>query len=193
MRNRFSKSVKSVAEQFVWSHWHCLSIRNLCQRTREAVTGQIEIDIWTNTLWQTPKKLSHRCLSSSHFDVSKHLDVDNYVRSRFFCTDPSLMICHSWLCHWHKWRNACHIVRETVLVTSAKRFDFDCLKIPPDVKLSSCISDENVCRIASKRNRASAVVSECKQCQAVTAKCLPCAWTLSNTGKYTQTKLPSTV
>ena len=90
-------------------------------------------------------------------------------------------VCHSWFFHWHKWRNACHIVRETVLVTSAKRFDFDCLKIPPDVKLSWCISDENVCRIASKRNRASAVVSECKQCQAVTAKCLPCAWTLSNT------------
>ena len=125
-------------------------------------------------------------MSRSHFDVSKHFDVDNYVRSRFFFAEPSLMKCHSWMTEC-----VCHIAGETVLVSSAKRFDFDCLKIPPDVKLSSCISDENVCRIASKRNRASAVVSECKQCQAVTAKCLPCAWTLSNTGKYTQTKLPS--
>ena len=88
MRNRFSRSVKSLAGQFVWSHWHCLSIRNLCQ-TREAVTGQIENDTWTNTL----KKLSHRCMSSFHFDVSKHFDKDNYVRSRFFFAYPSL---HWW-------------------------------------------------------------------------------------------------
>ena len=191
MRNRFSKSVKSVAEQFVWSHWHCLSIRNLCQRTREAVTGQIEIDIWTNTLWQTPKKFSHRCMSSSHFDVSNYFD--NYLRSRFFFADPSLMICMSLMvfsltqmteCVSHCERNrACNI---------CQKIWFWLAQNTAWCKLSSCISDENVCRIASKRNRASAVVSECKQCQAVTAKCLPCAWTLSNTGKYTQTKLPST-
>ena len=50
--------------------------------TREVVSGQIENDVWTNTLWHTPKKFSHRCMSPSHFDVSKHFDVDNYVRSR---------------------------------------------------------------------------------------------------------------
>ena len=133
MRNRFSKGVKSVAGPFMWSHWDCLSIRNLSQRTRETATWQIEIEVWTNTLWHAPEKFPHRCMSSSHFDAPKHFDVDNYVRSRFFFADPSLMICHSWFCHRQKLRNACHITRETVLVTSAKRFDFDCLKIPPDV------------------------------------------------------------
>ena len=155
MKNRFF--------QKVWSQWQsslCEAIdiacpsKNLCQRTREAVTGQIENDVWTNTLSHTPKKLSHRCKSPSHIDVSKHFDVDNYVRSRFFFAEPSLMKCHSWMTEC-----VCHIARETVLVSSAKRFDFDRLKIPPDVKLSSCISGENVCRIASKRKRASAVVN----------------------------------
>ena len=88
MRNRFSKSVKSVAEQF-----DIVCPSEICVREQEK--QWVDKYVWTNTLWHTPKKLSHRCMSSPHFNVSKHFDVDNYVRSRFFFADPSLMICMS--------------------------------------------------------------------------------------------------
>ena len=78
----------------------------------------------------------------------RNFDVDNYVRSRFFFADPSLMKCHSWMTEC-----VCHIARETVLVSSAKRFDFDCLKIPPDVSYPP-VSATKMCVASPARENA---------------------------------------